>query len=408
MDKDRYPLAQQTVLGAMLIDPECIGSVFSELSPTDFDEGPLRTTFVAIQSLFAAGKPVDGITVADAAGWSEDKEKRSFLAQLMEITPTSANVMEYVRIVKKQGRLSRLRALGVELAQANDAEGAAGLVEKINMASTSQKTTKSHDMNELLNEFYDAQEKKAGHILTGFAELDHGIYISPGDFVVIGGFPSDGKTCLSIQMAYEMSVKERTGYFSLETSPKKLFERLVSMATITPFSAIKRQELDENDFRKIIAHNEDIQSRNLEIVSAAGWSAGDIAAFSRSRKYSSIFVDYLQLLHSPEKSRYEQVTSISMNLHEFAQASGTTVFALSQFSRETKGTDRRERPPRISDLRESGAIEQDADIILLLYRQDAEDPNSQRILRVAKNKEGTVGQFIADFNGKYQTFNIIK
>lgn len=405
-EDSRYPLAQQTVLGSMLIDPDCVGGVLEELTPEDFDEGPLREVFEAIQELFTAGKPVDGVTAVAAMGKANDSDYRSFIAQLIEITPSSANVMEYTAIVKATGKLSRLQGLGKQLTGAVNVEGAEKVVGQINTASVSQKAAKGSCIRELLENFYDRQEEKHSYIPTGFPALDAGLYMEAGDLIILAGYPSDGKTALALQMAYKQAEKIKVGFFSLETSPAKLFDRLISLATSTPLSDIKRQRLQEQDYRRIIGYNEDLQTHQMEIVQAAGWTVSDIASYSRSRQFDMIYIDYLQLVKSQGRTRFEQVTDISLGLHTFAQRAKTVVIALSQLSRETKGNDRTERPPRLSDLRESGQIEQDADAVLLLYREDPDKLDSRRILRVAKNKEGCIATFPAFFNGQFQTFRI--
>ena len=396
MDKNsRFPLAQQTVLGSMLIDPDCIGDVLAELTPDDFDEGPLREVFVAMQQLFSAGKPIDGVTTVTAMGKSDVPEYRSF-----------ANCRAYIRIVKSQGKLSRLHDLGKRLTNAPEIEEAADIVAQINAASVSQKTTVGCGVKELLEGFYDRQTEKRSYIPTGFQTLDAGLYMEPGDFVVLAGYPSDGKTALALQLAYFQAEKMKVGFFSLETSPAKLFDRLISLVTSTPLSDIKRQRLQEQDYRRIINYNQELQAHQLEIIPAAGWTVSDVASYSRAHRFDVIYADYLQLIRGIGKSRFEQVTSVSLGLHTFAQQAKTVVVALSQLSRETKGNDRSERPPRLSDLRESGQIEQDADAVLLLYREDPDKLDSRRILRIAKNKEGTTGAFPAVFNGQFQNFQI--
>lgn len=396
--EDRFPLAQQTVIGSMLIDSDCIGDVMASLVPEDFDEGPLRETFGAVQRLFNSGRPVDGVTVVAEMGKENNPQYRSFVVQLVEITPTSANVTEYTSIVKAAGKFSRLQKLGNQLSSAANIEEATEVVGQINAALVSRKVAKGSGIKELLENFYDRQEERHSYIQFGFPALENGLYTEAGDLVILAGFPSDGKTALALQMGYKQSEKMKVGFFSLETSPEKLFDRLISLVTSIPLPDIKRQQLREQDYRRIIDYNEELQTHQLEIIPAAGWTVTDIASYSRAHRFDVIYVDYLQLLRAQGETRVEQVTNVSLGLHTFAQQSKTVVIALSQLSREMKGNNRSERPPRISDLRESGQIEQDADTILLLYREDPDKLNSRRILRIAKNKEGTIGAFPAFFN----------
>lgn len=399
MQKDIF--AQQSVLGSMLIDPDCVGDVLSELTAADLDEGPLRDTFNGIKAQFSEGKPIDPLVLVETMGKGTDNQFRAFIAQLMDYTPTSANVLEYAKIVKRQGKLERLQALGLQLAEAKDTEYAAGIVEQINGVSVNQKAGHSFDIKDLLGSFYDRQVQGIRNIPTGFSVLDGGLHIEAGDLIILAGYPSDGKTALALQTAFQMADQLHVGFFSCETSAAKLFDRLTALVTETPLSIIKQRCLNG-----IYSHNAEIQNRNLEIVEAAGWSVADVASYSRSRRFDVIVIDYLQLLSAPGKGRFEAVTNISIALHTFAQRSKTVVLALSQLSREAKGNDRTERPPRLSDLRESGQIEQDADAVLLLYREDADKLNSRRILRVAKNKEGSLASFAAVFDGRIQKFSI--
>lgn len=167
---------------------------------------------------------------------------------------------------------------------------------------------------------------------------------------------------------------------------------------------IKRSELDESDYQALSIASKRLIKPELELIEAAGMTVADIQAFSLSRRYDAIFIDYLQLIPSPQgRSRYDAVTDVSIRLHQMSQTTGIAVFPLSQLSRPDKDRDGR-KAPNMASLRESGQIEQDADVIMLLYKEDPDRPDSRRVLKIAKNKEGEVGQIYLTFDGNTQTF----
>lgn len=399
-----YVLAQSSVLGSMLIDARCVPVVLTGLQAEDFDEGLGRDIFTAVRDLFLDGEKIDPVTVLDKLG-SPSKERRKYVLSLMDVTPTAQNVDAYIAIVREQSKVRRLRALGMALAECQDAEDAQELVSQVNDLMADRHGVRAVNMMEALQRFYDRQERKQEYLTWGLRFLDEGIYAQEGTLVILGGRPSDGKTAFALSTAFHQAETKRVGFFSLETDEDTLFDRLFASVAKVDNSHIKRRELTEEDSDALAQKCQEVKSRNLHLIEATGMTVRDIQVYSLARRFDIVYVDYLQLIRSTSKwSRYEQVTEISQDLHRMAQGHKLTVVALSQLSRAEKLKNGVIRPPALSDLRESGQIEQDADVVLFIYREDPNWLRSPRNLRVAKNKEGETGQIPLLFDGKTQSF----
>ena len=216
--------------------------------------------------------------------------------------------------------------------------------------------------------------------------------------MVVGGRPSAGKTALTLQIALHMARKYRVVYFSLETSADKIYDRLIANYTGTPLAEIKEPQTIK-DWGRIAESTDSFSKLNLTVVEAAGWTVGQLRAKAMQLRAEVVFIDYLSLLQSPGNSRYEKVSNISIDLHTMAQKQKLLVVALSQLNRGGDGQE-----PSLTDLRESGQIEQDADVVLLLHSQDEDDQEADRGLIIAKNKEGAVGKMLLRFDGALQRF----
>ena len=391
------------MLGSVLIDQRVAGTVIHQLGEGDFT-GEFRSIFRAIRDKFLAGDPVDAATVCAALG----PEYGRTLVDIMDATPTAANVEAYIGITREKAQIIRLQECGLALAGCQDMETAMQVLDKANRAAAGRQSVQVMTMAQGLEDFYRRQQQKAEIIPWGIGPLDNTLRSEPGDFVVIGGYPSAGKTALSVQLAWAQAKDRRIGYFSLETKPEKLIDRTVAMVTGVDFGRIKSHALTEDDWMACASHVVQIKERNLEIIKAGGLSVADIQALSLAGRYDMIYIDYLQLIRPDNNRRteYEQVTEISMALHTMAQTTGITVVALSQLSRPEK-SGQKEKAPGLHSLRQSGQIEQDADGVLLLYKEEPNIPNSRRCLKVAKNKEGAAGGILyLTFHGATQTFEL--
>ena len=270
-------------------------------------------------------------------------------------------------------------------------------------------------MREMLDDFFTAQDPDTPapqYITSGIRELDEGSFTELGDVVMIGGYPSDGKTALALSMAYHMAKTHKVGFFSLETSKQKVRDRMVSHVAQISAQAIKRRALTEADWKLLAEKSTDMVKRDLTVLRGAGTTVSEIQAISQAYGFQIIFIDYVQLV-VPEldrrANRQEQMASVSIALHTFAQATGTLVIELAQLTRPERAGSWRE--PDMHDLKETGQFEQDADMIYLLFRPDPKDKtlsqDDHRMLKIAKNKEFRRGTWPLYFDGDKQTFSIM-
>lgn len=398
----RYYEAQVGVLGSMLIDgAHTAGLVMQSLQPEDFT-GPNRTIFEVCRELFRAGRPIDPVPISHKLG----DEYKQMLLEIMELTPTAANVREYITLTVEQSKLAKLKDLGASLVGCVDAAEAQGLLAQANRIAGGRPSVRVVSMEQGLLDFYERQRTEAVHIPWGLPKVDGAMMSEFGDFIILGGEPSTGKTALSLQMAWTQAEKHRVGYFSLETKPEKMIDRAVSAVTGVDFGKIKRHKMDPEDWEACEARSSGMVGRKLEIIQAGGLSVLDIQAMTAAGRYEIIYIDYIQLVTPEDRRRsdFEQVTQISKDLHTLAQTTGVTVIALSQLTRP-KVTGNKVAAPGMHSLRQSGQLEQDADGILLLYLEEPDNTKGRRKLQIAKNKEGEAGgvDYLA-FDGAHQRF----
>lgn len=386
--------AQYSVLGSVLISPEVTPRVMSGTSEQDYS-GTCRTVFLVIKKLFLSGAAIDPVSVSGALG----PNYRDFLVQLMQITPTAANIDAYITLCREQSRVAAVRELAQKMAEADTSEKLRPLLEKASGLMTDKPNLKITTMADALASFMQRHTQKPEYLTWPVPELNDQIYGELGDFFIIAGSPSTGKSAWALQCAWHWAKQYKVGFFSLETSSEKLFDRQMAAAAQINMEVIKRNVLSQAEWDKVCGMNPEITARNLELIPAAGMTPADVRAVTMMRGYQIIFIDYLQLLAASGDNRTAQVTSISIALHTLAQSMGVTVVALSQLARKKEGT------PSMSDLRESGQIEQDADMVMILSLEKKDDPSGNRILHVAKNKEGICPKVLLVFDGKHQTFS---
>ena len=398
--------AENAVIGSLLLDDRLAAPILAAVDASDFADSGNRRIYQAARALLQEGAPVDPVTIRGKLG----PEISQRLVQLMEITPTATNWREYAAIMHEQATLSRIRLVAQELTEAANVEDSRVKIAALaDMVATGQ-GMEAWSMEDAFRHFMESQaaEKKREYIGYGIREIDEGTYTERGDVVVIGGEPSAGKTALALMLAYHMAKKYRVGFFSLETGPKKLTDRLVSSSLGIDFNVIKRQKMVEADFEQAAAGGSDFTSRRLTLLRSSGWTASQIQAVSRSYGFEIIFIDYVQLItpeSDPRAGMTQAVAAISRALHTFAQSNNTLVVELAQLSRPQKQGGWRE--PTMHDLKETGQLEQDADAVMLLYRPKPGgdfDPDKTRVLKIAKQKEGRLGKWPLAFDGAHQSF----
>lgn len=403
--------AERGVIGSLLIDESLVREMVSVVDAQDFLNPANRLIFQAARQLFRDGKPVDALTIRDRVG----SQYSDYMTQLMEITPTSANWREYAALMHSQATTQRIKNLAQYIL-----ENAVTLDDcRQPCADMAQLLADGHridawTMREMMEDFFRAQDPDAPapeYVTYGLDVLDQRNYTELGDVVMIGGYPSDGKTALALMMAYHMAARYKVGFFSLETDKRKVRDRMVASVAQIDFDAIKRRTLTESDWAGLAAKSTDMSKRDLTVLRAAGMTVADIQSASQAYGFQVVVIDYVQLI-TPEVSRRaprsEQMADVSRALHTFAQSSGTLVIELAQLTRQERGS---WREPDMHDLKESGQFEQDADIIFLLYRpspsDDTLDQEKNRILKIAKYKEGPRGRWPLYFDGPKQTFSVM-
>lgn len=390
--------AQNSALGAALIDEKAAARVLSETEESDYS-GACKTVFNAMRELFSQGKPVDPVSVVSNLG----TDYRSFVMQLMEICPTAANVEYYIQLCREQAKVLAVQDIGNQLAQAETPEQVRHLLEQANGCMVSRQRWKSATMSDSLRSFMDGYSIKPDFLKWPFSGFNDHMRIKPGRFVIIGAEPSVGKTAFSLQCAWHWAKGKKVGFFSLETDKETLTERLVSHLLTIPLKNLQERNLSNEEWDRVCAATEEITSSRLEFVQASGMTTVDVRAKIMESGYQIVVIDYLQLMRARGGSRYEQVTNISLDLHTIAQSLGVTVVALSQLSRSND-----DHTPKNSDLRESGQLEQDADVILMMKLEKQTEPAGPRKIFVTKNKEGELFMSLLAFDGKHQTFSKIQ
>ena len=402
-------LDQASVLGSMILAPEIIGDVVTTLTPEDFGAGDPADLFRALRALYMEGGKIDVVTALDRMG--RTPEHQSYLLSVMDATPTAANWREYVRIVREQARLRALQSAGLELASTGTTlEKARDPVAHLDRLMRDRREVECVDMEAGMLQFTDEQARQPHYLPWGLPWLDEGLMAEAGDYIVLGGYPSDGKTSLALTLAVRMAKTQRVGFYSYETDADKLFDRIVAMTAQVGLPKLKLNAMNGNDWDAVAAVSARLGAVKLELVEASGMTVQDIRAHSLSKRYDVIFIDYLQKIKSDITGRgaadqFQVVSKISSDLQQFGRQTGTPVIALSQLSRPEKTKAGKIPPPTLSALRSSGQIEQDADVVMLLYREEPDNSNSRRILNVAKNKEGEANiALMLTFDGQTQTF----
>lgn len=394
--RDGWTMAQQSVLGAALIEPTLVPKIIREMRSSDFN-GPQQTVFNVMHKLFLAGTPVDVVSVSGQLGHSD---YTSFLVQLMEITPTAAHLDSYMTQCREQAKLRQVQSIAVDMQNCTSSEEIRKLLEKANGLMVDKTSLKITTMSTALQSFMERHTGTVKYLSWPIRELNDRLYADAGDFILVGGYPSSGKSAWALQCAWHWAKDMKVGFFSLETSSEKLFDRqMASVVEGLSMDNIKRNQINQSGWDRITAQAGEITARNLELIPAAGMSPADIRSVTMMRGYKIILIDYIQLLQSTGENRTAQVTNISLALHRMAQDMQVTVVALSQLKRKNDDSS-----PENSDLRESGQLEQDADIIMILKLKDREKPGGPRDLYITKNKEGTCPKIALDFDGKTQTF----
>jgi replicative DNA helicase len=417
--------AEQSVLGSILIDADAMLKVADFLKPVDFYRAQHADVYEAMLALHGQREPIDLVTLADELARRERLDGvggPAYLTTLMDSVPTAVHVEHYGRIVERKailrnliGAAGRIAAVGYE--ESNDAEVAIDRAESI-LFEISQRRTEGgfESLSTLLGQAYDRLEYLHEHrgqiigIPTGLSQLDALLGgLQPSDLVVLAARPSVGKTSLALNVAQHAAVREgkKVAVFSLEMSREQLALRLLSAETGINPRPLQTGFVDETDWSKIATVMNAMASAPLWIDDSPALSVMELRTKARRLEAEQhgldlVIVDYLQLMQaatvSRDANRVQEVSEISRGLKQLARELKVPVLALSQLSRgvEQRGT----AEPRLSDLRESGSIEQDADVVIFLYREAEQNPEAEVELikvKVAKHRNGPIGEVPVQF-----------
>ncbi|HIR83910.1 MAG TPA: replicative DNA helicase [Candidatus Galloscillospira excrementavium] len=424
--------AEQAVLGSMLIDARCVPEVVEALRAEDFYVRQNREIFETIYSMFNFSQLIDPVTVLDHMrqnGVYDENTSRSYLLQLMEVTPTAANVMEYVAILKDKSLLRRIAETAGDLtAMVQEGTGTAQEVleaaeQRIYAIRQGRGAQGLEHISTVILGVYDRLNELAARgsdfpgISTGLPDLDRAIAgLNNSDLVLLAARPGMGKTSMALNIllhAGKFSGKSVV-FFSLEMSREQLAMRLISGESFVDNNRLVTGKLSEDDWVKIAAASASLNKTSILIDDNPSLSVADMnAKCRRVDNLGLVVIDYLQLMTSaggPTRSgdnRQQVVSDISRALKIMAKELNVPVLCLSQLSRANES--RSDKRPMLSDLRESGAIEQDADIVLFLYREgyyneDTEDHNLAECI-IAKNRHGETGKVYLQWLPEFTTFS---
>ena len=403
--------AEASVIGSMLIEPRCVPELMQELTAEDFTDGTLRLYFETIRRNFLQRIPLDIVTVVSSLGVGEEAQNRhaAKMVDLMTMTPTAANCLYYARIIRDRRQLRQIQAACAAAAQGKTLEDARELLTKAAGLLVQKQADRDKGYGDLIAELVSRQDKTEPDYLDwGIPALNEKLHAGPGRFVILGADSSVGKTALALQFALQISKRKRVGFFSYETTLGDATDRLIANDADVSLGRLKGKHLTDEEMDAIMEAGERSDKRQLRILETARYTVEDIRAKTIARGFEVIFVDYVQMIPTRKRDRYEAVTEISIGLHALAQELGVTVIGLSQVT--VPETDKKGRRRYISkeDLRESRQLKQDADVILLLDLMDPTDRNGYRVLQIEKNRDGPLAHMVLSFDPSRMRFSYVE
>ena len=431
--------AEQSVLGGLLLDNEALDKIADILHEDDFYRHDHKLIYQHISRLIQLSRPADIVTVAESLESNAELTSiggLAYLDALAKNTPTAANIRRYAEIVRERSIMRKLVTVGSEIAesafvpQGRDAQQLLDEAEAkiFKIAEADGNATQGFiDIKELLGpvvnrieELYQREDQShVTGIATGFDDLDERTSgLQPGDLIIVAGRPSMGKTAFSLNIAEHIAleIKKPVAVFSMEMAAIQLATRMVGSVGRLDQHKMRNGKLDEEDWPRLTMALGKLNEAPLYIDEGAGLNAFELRARARRLQKSCkqnlglIVVDYLQLMSAnggrASENRATEISEISRSLKSLAKELNVPVIALSQLNRSVE--QRPDKRPVMSDLRESGAIEQDADLILFIYRDevynpDSEDKGTAEII-IGKQRNGPIGRVRLTFLGQYTRF----
>ncbi len=422
--------AEKSVLGSMLIDEDAIGLAVEILSETWFYDDAHRKIYKAMIDLYNSRKNVDLITLSDnlkSEGFLEDVGGIAYLSTIVDFVPTSANVEHYAQIVKEKGILRRLIKNSTQIV--TECFSVTGKVEEVvdnaeklifEIAELKQ-NQQAYQMKDLIKEGMENLDKlsqrkeKITGVASGFEKIDKMTSgLQKSDLIIVAGRPSMGKSALAVSIAENIAIIEgkNVAIFSLEMSKEQLVQRMLCSQARVDAHKVRSGFLSPSAWPKLTAAAAKLSAAKIFIDDTPAISALELRAKARRLKANHgldlIILDYLQLMRGSSKSdsRQQEISEISRSLKALARELSLPFIALSQLSRAVES--RQDQRPQLSDLRESGAIEQDADVVALLMREEYYNPTEENRgitdVIIAKQRNGPVGTVKLQFTKEYMRF----
>ena len=391
---DNFTADYETTLIGLIVMDKGASQILAELDENEFSNPVARRIFRAMKKEWAETGDTAGLGLIALSMQAEEKEYAFLCADTLVTTEWELAVEK----LKERNIVEQAKQVASDLMVAQSLEDVLESQSNLIKATQHEAREVAVEPFDLMINFYKRMDSPKKHIKTGYSKLDKYTFIDKGDFVILAGEQSAGKTAFSISMMIRMARQGyKCVYFSLETSVDKIFDRLVTNYVGLDFSHLKQGCLTDEEIFNIGNAHQQITELPIRIINASGKTVDWIKAEAVRLQADIIFIDYLGLINAKGKSRYEMVTNTSLALHTLAQTTGITVVCLSQL-RRPDGTNRK---PTMHDLRESGQIEADADLIILLYN---DKENEEYSVIVEKNKEGETGIIDFQFDGQHQRF----
>ena len=422
--------AEQSTLGGMLLSQEAVAEVFEVVSGSDFYAPKHELIYNAVLSLFGKGEPTDVIAVTDELNKSGSLVKAGgadYLHSLTSYVPTAANASYYAKIVSDKAILRRLIDAGTRIAQSGyESQGevedlvnqAQAEVYKVSSLSSREDYVGLSDSIEAAIREIETAQKRGGEMTgvpTGFTDLDaytHGLH--PGQLIIVAARPAVGKSTFALDVARNAAIKhnQATIFFSLEMGRAEIAMRMLSAESSIYLQYMRKGTVSEGDWTKLAAVRGRINDAPLYIDDSPNMSLVEIRAkcrrLAQQVDLKMVVIDYIQLMSSGKKveSRQQEVSEFSRALKLLAKELGIPVVALSQLNRQAEQA--KDKRPEISHLRESGSLEQDADVVILLHREGIYEKDHPRAgeadLILAKQRNGPTGTVTVAFHGQYSRF----
>lgn len=427
--------AEQSVLGGLLLDVSAWDNVGDVLTAEDFYRPDHRLIFESIGLLAAEGKPCDVVTVSEQlerSGRLEDAGGLAYVGQLARDTPTAANVRAYAAIVRERSLLRRLAKAGTDIAASvfqQEGASARDLVDRAEQAvfEIAEQGTRGREgalavrsllpgLIDKIDEWHTNPDALRG-LPTGFTQFDRMTGgLRGGDLLIVAGRPSMGKSTLAVNMAeypaLNPDIKASVLIFTMEMPSEQMITRMLSSNGSVPLNAIRSGKVADEDWPRITSASSQLAEARIFIDETPALTPTELRARARRVKREHgldlIVVDYLQLMQvlGNKENRATEIAEISRGLKALAKELNIPVIALSQLNRGVE--QRQEKKPVMSDLRESGSLEQDADMILLIYREEVYDKNTTKKglaeIELVKHRNGEIGTILLTFQGPYARF----